>query len=237
MKSKKKKIIIITGGSGRFGKILQKISTSHKVLYPSKKCFDITNYKKIKDYVVKIKPSYLIHMGGFSRPLSLHEKKISKSIDLNIIGTSNISKICHENKIKLIYFSTHYVYPGIKGNHKENDPVLPYNNYAWSKLGGECSVKMLNNSLILRICMTERPFVHKKAFADVSLNYFFHDEFAKILFKLIDKKGVINIGGKKQTVFSFAILNNYKVKKIFAKKFLVKILLNKTHESKNLIQF
>lgn len=214
----KKKIIIITGGSGRFGKVLQKISTSHKVLYPSKKNFDITNYKSIKNFTKKIRPNYLIHMGGLSRPLSLHDKKISKSIDLNIIGTSNISKICYENDIKLIYFSTHYVYPGTKGNYNENEAVLPYNNYAWSKLGGECAVKMLKNSLILRICMTEKPFLHKKAFADVRLNYLFHDEFAKVLFKLIDKKGIINVGGKKQTVFSFANEKNYKVDKIFAKK-------------------
>ena len=218
MKSKKKKIIVITGGSGRFGKILQKISTYYKVMYPSKKILDITNYKSIKNYIKKSKPNYLIHMGGFSRPLSLHDKNVSKSIDINIIGTSNISKICYENKIKLIYFSTHYVYPGVKGNHNENDPVLPFNNYAWSKLGGECSVKMVSNSLILRICMTEKPFVHKNAFADVNLNYIFHEQFAKVLFKLIDKKGILNIGGRKQTVFSFAKKNNYKVKKIFARK-------------------
>ena len=29
---------------------------------------------------------------------------------------------------------------------------------------------MYSNSLILRICMTEKPFVHKKAFVDVEMN-------------------------------------------------------------------
>ena len=40
---------------------------------------------------------------------------------------------------------------------KENSPVLPMNNYAWSKLGGESAVHMYKNSLILRLNMTEKP--------------------------------------------------------------------------------
>ena len=36
-----------------------------------------------------------------------------------------------------------------KGNYSEEDPVKPWNNYGWSKLGGECAVQMYKNSLIL----------------------------------------------------------------------------------------
>ena len=50
--------------------------------------------------------------------MKLHENNISKSIDLNIIGTANIVKICSKLKIKIIYFSTNYDYPGKKGNYK-----------------------------------------------------------------------------------------------------------------------
>ena len=57
--------------------------------------------------------------------MDVHEKFMNKSIDLNIIGTANITKICSDLNIKLIYFSTSYVYPGIKGNYDENDPMLP----------------------------------------------------------------------------------------------------------------
>ena len=147
-----------------------------------------------------------------------HEKKITKSINLNIIGTSNLVNVCSKLKIKLIYFSTSYVYPGKKGNYKEYDPVLPWNNYAWSKLGGECAVQMYNNSLILRVCMTEKPFIHKKAFANVKLNFIFHEAIAKILVKILNKKGIINVGGQTKTVYNFAKKYNPKVKKIFVKK-------------------
>ena len=57
--------------------------------------------------------------------MNIHDSDISKSIDLNIIGTCNIVKACKKNNIKLIYFSTGYVYEGKKGNYKESDPVKP----------------------------------------------------------------------------------------------------------------
>ena len=57
------------------------------------------------------KPDILIHLAGLSRPMKIHEENISKSIDLNIIGTANITKACSKKNIKLIYFSTNYVYP------------------------------------------------------------------------------------------------------------------------------
>ena len=149
--------------------------------------------------------------------MSKHDKNISESISLNIIGTSNLVNICSKLNIKVIYFSTSYVYPGDKGDYKEDDPVLPWNNYAWSKLGGECAVQMYKNSLILRVCMTEKPFIHKKAFANVKLNFIFHDEMAKILVKILSKKGTINIGGPSRTVYNFARRYNSKIKKIFVK--------------------
>ena len=139
----------------------------------------------IKKKIKKIKPKIILHLAALSKPLDIHEKNISRSIDTNIIGTCNVVKICERLKIKLIYFSTGYVYPGIKGNYNEEDPVNPINKYAISKLGGECAVKMYDNSLILRIIMCERPFVHKSAFYDIKTNFIFQDEVAKMIPKLL----------------------------------------------------
>ena len=152
----------------------------------------------------------------------IHDKSISESIDKNIIGTANITKICFKYKIKLIYVSTCYVYPGIKGGYDENNSLLPINNYAWSKLGGESSVQMYKNSLILRASITEKPFVHKSAFIDFKTNFIFHEDLIPGILKIIDKKGVINIGGKSQSVYNFAKKYYPKIKKIKARKILGK---------------
>ena len=207
--------IVITGGSGRFGSVLKKIYQSKKIFYPTKKELNIISAKSIEKYLKKTRPKILIHLAGLSRPMDEHEKNILKSIDLNIIGTANIVKICSKLNIKLIYFSTSFIYPSKKGNHKEIDPILPINNYAWSKLGGESAVQMYKNSLILRVCMTEKPFIHKKAFANIKTNFIYHDEVAKILFRLLNQKGIINVGGKTQSPFNFAKNQGLKVKKIY----------------------
>jgi len=209
-----KKLILVTGGDGRFAKVLKKNNKILNLYFASKKECNILDFNSINKLIKKIKPKIIMHCAGLSRPMDIHEKNISKSIDLNIIGTANITKVCEKNKIKLIYFSTGYVYEGKKGNYSEKDPIKPFNNYGLSKLGGECSVSMYKNSLILRITMTSKPFAHKKAFSDLKSNFMFHDDLVKILPKVLNKKGIINVGGKSQSVYSFAKRFNKKVKKI-----------------------
>ncbi len=211
--------IVITGGEGRFAKTLKLYNKTLNIYYPNRKLLNILNVKSIENYLKRVKPKYLLHCAALSRPMDIHDKYISKSIDLNIIGTSNIVKACSSLKIKLIYFSTGYVYPGKTGNYKEGDPVLPINNYAWSKLGGECAVAMYKNSLILRITMCEKPFLHKYAFNDIKTNFIFHEEVVKIIPKILNKKGIINVGGKIQSVYSFAKKYNKNVKKKSGKKY------------------
>ena len=103
---------------------------------------------------------------------------------------------------------------GKRGNYLETDPVKPFNNYGLSKLGGECAASMFKNSLILRITMTEKPFNHKKAFTNLKSNFMFHEDVVKILFKVLNLKGILNVGGPAQSVFDFAKKINPKVKKI-----------------------
>tara|TARA_B110000027_G_scaffold126235_1_gene144399 strand:- start:289 stop:996 length:708 start_codon:yes stop_codon:yes gene_type:complete len=205
--------IIVTGGQGRFSNELKKLKSQYEFIFRSKTQLDIMSTSSISTNFKKFKPRIILHLAGLSRPMSIHDSNINKSIDLNIIGTANLVKICNNFNLKLIYFSTNYVYPGIKGNYKENDPVLPWNNYGWSKLGAESAVQMYKNSLIIRACMTEKPFIHKFAFSDVNSNFIFHEEFAKIFIKLIRKKGIINVGGKVKTIYDFAKKYNQKVKK------------------------
>ena len=211
------KKILVTGGHGRFASELKKIKTNIKFVYLTKKELNILNPSSILREIKKFKPKKILHLAGLSRPMSDHEKNIAKSINLNIVGTANLVNACSKFKIKIIYFSTSYVYPGNKGDYKETDALLPWNNYAGSKLGGEAAVQMYKNSLILRVCMTEKPFVHNKAYANVKSNFVYQDDLAKIFLKVINKKGVYNIGGKSQTIFNFVSKYKKNIKKLFSK--------------------
>ena len=207
------KKIIVTGGDGRFANELKKTKSNYQFIFRNKKQLNVLSLNSVKKNFEEIKPDCILHLAGLSRPMDIHEKNLNKSIDLNIIGTANLVKMCNKYKTKIIFFSTSYVYPGKKGNYKETDPLLPWNNYDWSKLGAESAVQMYKNSLIIRACMTEKPFTHKSAFSNVKTNFIYHDQFAKIFLKVIKFKGILNIGGKTQSIYTFAKKDNKYIKR------------------------
>ena len=65
--------------------------------------------------------------------------------------------------------------------------------------------------------MTEKPFIHKKAYSNVKSNFIFQEDAAKIILKVLKKKGILNVGGKSQTIYNFAKKYNKNIKKIFSK--------------------
>ena len=210
-----KKKILVNGKTSRFCKYLVNEMDPKNSIFVGKKEFNILNFDLINRYLKKKKITHLIHVAGLSRPMSIHESDVKKSIDLNIIGTANVVKACIQNKIKLIYFSTNYVYPCEKGNYVESDNLNPINNYAWSKLGGEASVQLYKNSLILRLSITDYPFVHKRVVTGAFSSFIYNKYVAKVIPYIIDEKGVINIGGKKREIFEFARkYGDKKIKKI-----------------------
>lgn len=211
------KKILVTGGDGRFAKVLKKTKSKFIFFFRNKKQLNILSKKSIQLNLNKIKPHAVLHLAALSRPMNIHEKNISKSIQTNIVGTCNLVQELDKRKIKLIYFSTSYIYPGIKGSYKETDSLLPWNNYGWSKLGGECAVQMYKNSLIIRTSMTEKPFLHESAYANVKSNFIFHEDFVKYFLKIINKRGIYNLGGKTQTIYQFAKRYNKNVNKIYSK--------------------
>ena len=218
MKHKNK--ILVTGGNGRFAKVMKKNFIHKKnYIFLDKKKLNILSRNSIQKNLIKYKPKIVIHLAALSRPMALHYENIQKSISINIIGTSNLVIECSKLNIKLVHFSTQYVYPGLKGNYSENSPLLPMNNYAWSKLGAESAVQIYENSLILRVAMIEKPWTYKYAYKNIKSNYLYHDEVAKLLPKLLSKKGVINIGSESDSIVKFArrTKKDVKVSRFFQK--------------------
>ena len=211
------KNILITGGAGRLAQELIKQNTIHAIRTPSRSYFDITKYQEIDDWLSFDPPDIVIHAAALTRPMVKHIEDPQTSIHTNIVGTSYVCMACMKHNIKMIYISTDYVYPGTDGDYKEEDPVLPVNEYAVSKMGGECAVQLYDNSLILRMSMTERPFVHLKALADSQKNLLYIDEAASICLKLLDEKGIINVGGPKTTPFDFVKTERPDIEKIYMK--------------------
>ena len=89
-----------------------------------------------------------------------------------------------------------------------------FTKYAWSKLCGECAVQMYDNHLILRMAMNRKPFPHPKALVDMKKSLMYIEDAAKITLQLLDENGIINVGGKSQSVYEFVKESNSDVKPI-----------------------
>jgi dTDP-4-dehydrorhamnose reductase len=197
--------ILVTGGSGLLGTELKKLLPNAH--FPSSSNFNITNFNLIAEYIAHAIPKYsiLLHCAAFTSPPLIDIDPL-KALDVNIIGTANVVKICALNKVKLVYISTDYVFNGEKGNYDENDPVYPVNKYAWSKLGGEAAVRMYENSLIIRLSFGPKIFPYEKAFKDQWTSRIPVDKAAEDIVSLLDKPicGTIHLGGVRQTVLEYA---------------------------------
>ena len=207
------KTILISGGKGKFAKALIKVNRKYKILAPTKNQMNILSQSSISNYISKKKIDYFVHAAAFTTPMMQHRIQMKKSIETNIIGSANVAVSCMKKGVKLIYISTNFVYPGKKGAAKEDDYLYPVNEYGWSKLGGESAMHIYKNTLVLRICMTDDFFPHKFAFTNYSTSFLKKTEAAKIILKLLNKRGIINIGGKKQSAYDFAKIINSKVLK------------------------
>jgi|TARA_Y100000296_G_scaffold39377_1_gene45423 dTDP-4-dehydrorhamnose reductase len=210
------KKILITGGNGEFCKHLVELGKEHSFFTPVKSELDVRSYWGIDQYFYRYHTNfdYVIHAGAITRPMVIHEDNPRLSIHTNIIGTANVVLACERYDKKMIYISTDYVYPGTDGNYKETDSMNPFTKYGWSKLGGECAVRMYDNHLILRMAMNRKPFPHPKALVDMKKSLMYIEDAAKITLQLLDENGIINVGGKSQSVYDFVKETNPNIQPI-----------------------
>lgn len=194
-------MILMTGGNGLLGKEIQKLE---KVAAPSKKEMNILSIDYIYDAVRKYKPTTILHLAAKTDPLS-HETNPAEGIEANIIGTANVAIVCAKMGLRMVYTSTDYVYVG-PGPHKEDEPVLPPYNFGWSKLGGECSVRMVPNHLILRLSFGPRPYPWDRVYNGQVNSKLYVDEIAPLVLSATKSEfnGVMNLGGEQTTLWRYA---------------------------------
>jgi dTDP-4-dehydrorhamnose reductase len=199
-------MIVVTGNNGLLSKELKKLDPN--ILGLSSNDFDITK-EDIKLKLKTLNPDIIIHSAAITNSHDIDLNPIL-AIKTNIIGTSFISEYCLENNKRLIYISTDYIYPGVDGDYKETDPILPYNNYAWTKLGGECSVRLIPNHLIIRTSFGPTKFPYKEAWDNQITSKDYVDIIAPMILKATKSNitGTLNIGTNPKTVFEYASKRN-----------------------------
>ncbi|MFQ6862717.1 MAG: dTDP-4-dehydrorhamnose reductase [Beduini sp.] len=113
---------------------------------------DITDASKVEEVIKASNVDAVVHCAAWTA-VDKAEDEVALCTKVNVDGTYNIAKVCKELDIKMMYFSTDYVFDG-QGDQdwKEYDERHPLNVYGQTKCEGEIAVqKLLEKYFIVRI--------------------------------------------------------------------------------------
>ncbi len=135
--------ILVTGSNGQLGRQFKEDKNIFKFYFTDITTLDITDKNKISSFIGEKKIDLILNCAAYT-DVSGSESNQKLAINVNSYGVKNLVEICEEKKIKMIHFSTDYVYNSnsIIPIHEENN-INPLNFYAFSKREGE---KFIENS-------------------------------------------------------------------------------------------
>lgn len=143
-----------------------------------------------------------------------YSNDINSMFNTNYRAVIELVHFCNKNSIKLVHFSTDYVYEKSISNATETDTAIPSTPYAMSKLlADEYIMKHSQNYLVLRGAQKIDPFPYETAFTDLYGNFDYPDVIAEIVIKMIQAgaTGLYNIGTPTKSMYELAIRTNPKV--------------------------
>lgn len=146
--------VLVTGASGQLGfDCVKELERRHiAVRGVNSKDFPLTDFSVMQQYLLDYKPGAVIHCAAYTA-VDKAEEEAAACEAVNVIGTRNLAKLCHEIDAKLLYISTDYVFAGDGDKFYEpQDEKKPQNVYGLSKLKGEQAVAAeLEKYFIVRI--------------------------------------------------------------------------------------
>ena len=132
--------ILVTGANGMLAKeVREKFEKGNEVIATDVAELDITNGQAVMDYVMNLKPDYIINCAAFTA-VDKAEECYELADRINGDGPTNLAKAAKAAGAKLVHISTDYVFGGdldLSKDYKEDDPKAPVTVYGKTKLHGE----------------------------------------------------------------------------------------------------
>ncbi len=135
------KKILILGAQGNLGsQIVREMQLDSKaVISWTREDCDLCDLYEVETKIRKLAPDIIINTVAYNNVDACEKdlKEQSKAILLNIELVGCLAQICNKMNIKLIHFSTNYVFSGNKESYTEYDEPDPINFYGLTKALGE----------------------------------------------------------------------------------------------------
>ncbi len=145
--------ILITGCRGRLGRdLMHCLGEEYESVGVDSSDLDITDAGRVRAYFRMLKPQAVLHTAAFT-DVDGSESLVEHAFAVNGQGTRNIAEACSEIGAWMLYYSTDYVFDGLKQiAYVETDQPNPKTVYGRSKLAGEeAAASVLNQLCVARI--------------------------------------------------------------------------------------
>jgi len=151
--------IVIVGSGGRLGAaLMRELARKFDVVGLNHAQLDLADAKQIHAKIDNLEFDVLINAAAFTN-VDLCEKERGQAFQINAEAPRSLAEICREKKVKLIHFSTDYVFDGKKREpYLESDPANPISVYGESKRKGEENVLAVQDRhLVVRVSWVFGP--------------------------------------------------------------------------------
>ncbi len=130
-KPRRKRLMLVTGGSGFLGQHLAIASEADEweLLAPPSTVLDIRQRERVIDEIVSWKPTAVVHLA--------YRKEDRRSI---VDGSRNVADAAARCGARLVHLSTDVVFPGRPQPYKESDEPFPTTEYGRLKFEAETAV-------------------------------------------------------------------------------------------------
>ena len=155
---------LITGANGQLGQCFQAIAKSVselKLYFADRREVDLTQPHTLAHYFQKAPFEGIINCAAYTA-VDQAESESEKAFAVNAQGVKNVVAFCEQHQLKLVHFSTDYVFDGTSESpYTEADLPHPISVYGRSKYEGEQQLERANcPHTTLRISWLFSPFEH-----------------------------------------------------------------------------
>jgi len=147
--------IFLLGKTGQLGIELQQQAVAFKfeIVAFGRSELDITDYKKVSRMIEKHHPDVVINASAY-HVVPDCESHPDEAFEINTVAIKQLADICNERNIRLVHYSSDFVFDGLKGKpYREDDKAYPLQVYGISKLAGEFAVlDYCQKGIVIRAC-------------------------------------------------------------------------------------
>jgi dTDP-4-dehydrorhamnose reductase len=144
--------ILVTGGDGLLAHNLKELAPRDFDFSPLGHAdFDLCRPEQMEQRLAELQPAAVINTAAYNL-VERCEQERELSWAVNATAPATLAKMCAEKNVRLVHYSTDYVFDGAKNSpYAEADLPNPLNHYGAGKLAGERAVLAASSkNLVLR---------------------------------------------------------------------------------------